>query len=258
LPPCPKFFHGRETELQDVVNILLQDSAHIAILGTGGMGKTSLATTALHNQEVEAKYSHRYFVPCHLSPTCTELVATIDDHIGLEKGSNIKSNQLSKAIVKHLGTCGPCLIVLDNFETPWEALEFRGRVEEFISLLADIPTLGLMARLHFSFSQRAEITMRGAERPSKMKWSRPFLAPLEPLSPSAARQNFSEVTDHPNGEEEEALATLVDLSGNLPLAVSLMANITSFEGYTGTLALLEAENTALLLDGRNSDAQGLA
>ncbi|KAJ7266072.1 hypothetical protein C8J57DRAFT_1229480 [Mycena rebaudengoi] len=45
-------------ELQDVVNILLQDSAHIAILGTGGMGKTSLATTALHNQEVEAKYSH--------------------------------------------------------------------------------------------------------------------------------------------------------------------------------------------------------
>jgi hypothetical protein len=75
-----------------------------------------------------------------------------------------------------------------------------------------------------------------------VKWSRPFLAPLEPLSPSAVRQNFSEVADHPNGEEEEALATLVDLSGNLPLAVSLMANITSFEGYAGTLALWEAEN----------------
>ncbi|KAJ7218219.1 hypothetical protein C8J57DRAFT_1732300 [Mycena rebaudengoi] len=57
-----------ESELQDVVNILIQDSAHIAILGAGGMGKTSLATAALHNPQVEAKYSHRYFVPCPLEP----------------------------------------------------------------------------------------------------------------------------------------------------------------------------------------------
>ncbi|KAJ7200952.1 hypothetical protein C8J57DRAFT_1736311 [Mycena rebaudengoi] len=87
LPPCPQIFNGHESELQDVVNILMQDSAHIAILGAGGMGKTSLATVALHNPQVEAKYSHRYFVPCHSSPTCTELAATIADHIGLEKGS---------------------------------------------------------------------------------------------------------------------------------------------------------------------------
>ncbi|KAJ7234822.1 hypothetical protein C8J57DRAFT_1248968 [Mycena rebaudengoi] len=86
LPPCPQIFHGHEAELQDVVEILIQDSACIAILSAGGMGKTSLAATALHDQQVEAKYSHRYFVPCHSSPTCTELVATIAAHIGLEKG----------------------------------------------------------------------------------------------------------------------------------------------------------------------------
>ncbi|KAJ7255998.1 hypothetical protein C8J57DRAFT_1517716 [Mycena rebaudengoi] len=89
LPPCPQIFHGREAELQEVVNILIQDSARIAILGAGGMGKTSLATMALYNQQVEAKYPHRYFVPCHSSPTCIELAATIADHIGLEKGSHM-------------------------------------------------------------------------------------------------------------------------------------------------------------------------
>ncbi|KAJ7241784.1 hypothetical protein C8J57DRAFT_1558541 [Mycena rebaudengoi] len=44
LPASPQIFHGHEAELQDIVDILVQDSAHIAILGAEGMGKTSLAT----------------------------------------------------------------------------------------------------------------------------------------------------------------------------------------------------------------------
>jgi DNA replication protein DnaC len=57
LPASPKIFHGRESELKDVVNLLVQNSAHIVILGAGGMGKTSLAI-ALHDPQVEAKFSH--------------------------------------------------------------------------------------------------------------------------------------------------------------------------------------------------------
>jgi GTPase SAR1 family protein len=122
-----------------VVNILVQDSAHIAILGAGGMGKTSLATVTLHNPQVEAKYSHRYFVPCHSSPTCNELAATIADHIGLEKGSNI-----AKKIAHYFAYAPPSLLVLDNLETPWETLSSRAEVEEFLSLMTDVPQLGLM------------------------------------------------------------------------------------------------------------------
>jgi hypothetical protein len=35
-------------------------------------------------------------------------------------------------------------MVLDNFETPWEPIELRGQVEDFLSLLADIPSLALL------------------------------------------------------------------------------------------------------------------
>jgi GTPase SAR1 family protein len=139
LPASPKIFHGRESELKDVVNVLLQNSARVAILGTGGMGKTSLATAALHDPQVEAKYSHRYFVPCHSSPTCTELAATIADHIGLEKGSN-----MTKKIAHYFAHAPPSLLVLDNLETTWETLSSRFEVEEFLSLLTDVPHLGLM------------------------------------------------------------------------------------------------------------------
>jgi ABC-type iron transport system FetAB ATPase subunit len=139
LPARPKIFHGRNSELESIVAILVQDTARIAILGAGGMGKTSLATAALYDPRVEAKYSHQYFVPCDSTPTCVELVSAVADHIRVEKGPN-----LAKKVAQHFMQAPPCLIVLDNLETPWEISTMRPEVEEFLSLLTDIPHLGLM------------------------------------------------------------------------------------------------------------------
>ncbi|KAJ6617680.1 hypothetical protein B0H10DRAFT_1298847 [Mycena sp. CBHHK59/15] len=60
LPSSPQIFHGRKFELQAIVETLSQDSARVVILGTGGMGKTSLALAALHHEAVAAKYPHRF------------------------------------------------------------------------------------------------------------------------------------------------------------------------------------------------------
>jgi Cdc6-like AAA superfamily ATPase len=142
LPPSPKIFHGRDSELNSVVTILLQDSARIAILGTGGMGKTTLATAAVQNVQVESKYSQRYFVSCQATPTCVELVSVIADHLGLEKRSN-----LSRTVIHHLTHAPPSLLVLDNFETPWEPNGSRSQVEELLSLLADISQLAIVVSM---------------------------------------------------------------------------------------------------------------
>ncbi|KAJ7275685.1 hypothetical protein C8J57DRAFT_1466432 [Mycena rebaudengoi] len=230
LPASPKIFHGREAELQDVVNVLLQNSARVAILGTGGMGKTSLATAALHNPQVEAKYSQRYFVRCHSSPTCRELVATIADHIGLEKGSN-----MAKRIAHYFDHVAPSLLVLDNLETTWETHSSRSEVEEFLCVLTDVPHLGLM------------ITLRGAERPTKVKWTRPFLAPLEPLSNVAAQQTFIDIADE--GHDDASIKELLDLTGNLPLAVSLIASVAGSEGCAKAISRWKSESTRMLSEG---------
>ncbi|KAJ7857197.1 hypothetical protein B0H13DRAFT_2357044 [Mycena leptocephala] len=234
LPASPKIFHGRESELKDLIDSLLCDAARAAILGPGGMGKTTLAMSALHHPAIMEKYGLRHFISCESATTCGDLVANIGLYLGLES-----SPLLSKAIVRHFGQCGTCLVILDNFETPWEPIESRAQVEEFLSLLADIPSLTLL------------LTMRGAERPGKIKWNRPFLPSLEPLSVSASRQIFLEIADEPGSGEESALDDLLDLSGSLPLAVSLMANIASFEGYSSTLARWEMEKIALLSEGHD-------
>ncbi|KAF8183237.1 hypothetical protein K438DRAFT_1766919 [Mycena galopus ATCC 62051] len=48
-------------------------------------------------------------------------------------------------IVQHFVHCGLCLAMLDNFKTPWEPLESRGKVEEFLSVWADNRSLALLA-----------------------------------------------------------------------------------------------------------------
>ena len=91
--------------------------------------------------------------------------------------------------------------------------------------------------------------MRGAERPGKVKWTRPFLAQLEPISTAASRQTFIDIAEEPTTGGETALEELIELTGNLPLAVALMANVASFEGYIGALSRWNTESTALLSDG---------
>ncbi|KAF7328371.1 hypothetical protein MVEN_02552700 [Mycena venus] len=51
LPPRPKIFHGRNSEVNHIVNIFNQESPRIAILGAGGMGKTCLARAVLHHPD---------------------------------------------------------------------------------------------------------------------------------------------------------------------------------------------------------------
>ncbi|KAJ7213351.1 hypothetical protein C8J57DRAFT_1256025 [Mycena rebaudengoi] len=151
LPPCPQIFHGHEAELRDVVNILIQDSAHIqAILGAGGMGNLPQLPSTTHKWK--------------------------PNHIGLEKGSNN-----AKKIAHYLAHAPPSLLVLDNLETPWEPHSSWSEVEEFLSLLTDIPT-----------------------------W----------VSCVAAQQTFIEVAD--GGHDDASIKELLELTGNLPLAVCLL------------------------------------
>ncbi|KAJ7490880.1 hypothetical protein FB451DRAFT_1221318 [Mycena latifolia] len=232
LPALPHIFHGRERELEAVVTGLLSEPARVSVLGMGGIGKTTLGTAALYHPKVMEKYPHRHFVSCESATSASSLITLVGSHLGIDPSAS-----LAKLITRYFSECGPSILLLDNLETPWEPLATRSEVEEFLSLLSDVPHLALL------------VTMRGAERPAKVKWTRPFLSPLDPLSFVAARQTFIDIADDPEGQDEEALTELLELTGHLPLAVVLMAAIASFEGYPGALARWKTESTSLLSDG---------
>ncbi|KAF8189609.1 hypothetical protein K438DRAFT_1763811 [Mycena galopus ATCC 62051] len=163
LPSEPKIFYGRESELANILKTFNAGHPRIAILGAGGMGKTTLARVVLHHQEIVARYQqHRFFVACESAATKVELAALIGAHLGLKPGED-----LTRPVVQHFTSCPPSLLVLDNLETSWEVFGVCVEVEEFLSLLTDVKHLALI-----------------------------------PLEQNAARQTFRDIADGRHDPEE--------------------------------------------------------
>jgi hypothetical protein len=142
LPSKPKILHGRESEVENIMKMLSQASPRIAILGGGGMGKTSLAKAVLHHTDTSDKFQCRFFVSAESATTSIELAALIGLHIGLNPGKD-----LTRPVVQYFSQKPPSLLILDNLETVWEPIQSRGGIEEFLSLLTEVEHLALMVCL---------------------------------------------------------------------------------------------------------------
>ncbi|KAJ7210185.1 P-loop containing nucleoside triphosphate hydrolase protein, partial [Mycena pura] len=233
LPSMPQIFHGRESELSNILQLFTQGAPRIAILGAGGMGKTILARAVLHHPDISLKYGEsRMFVACDVASTMAELLTLIANCLGLKPGKN-----LAHQIIGHFLSRPPTLLMLDNFETPWEPAVSRKEIEEFLSLLADIKHLALI------------MTMRGAERPAQVCWTRPFLQPLSPLTHDAARKIFIDIAGEMHDGND--VDKILDLTDNMPLAIDLMAHLVDSEGCATVLSCWDTEKTSLVSDGYN-------
>ncbi|KAJ7915980.1 P-loop containing nucleoside triphosphate hydrolase protein, partial [Mycena leptocephala] len=231
LPSQPKIFHGRDSELSDILQLFSQGTPKIAILGAGGMGKTSLARAVLHRTEITEKYNEqRFFIACESAATQVELVALIGAHVGLKPGKD-----LTCPVIQYFSSSSKSLLILDNLETLWEPVKSRGKIEEFLSLLTDVDHLALV------------ITMRGAERPDKVAWTHPFLPALKPLEQAAAQQTFIDIAD--NTHDPNEVDKVLSLTDNMPLAISLIAHLVDSEGCPHVLSCWEEEKTSLISDG---------
>ncbi|KAJ7838342.1 hypothetical protein B0H13DRAFT_1911911 [Mycena leptocephala] len=172
----------------------------------------------------------RFFVACDSAATQVELAALIGSHLGLKLGKD-----LTHPVIQHFTKSPHSLLILDNLETLWEPTDSQAHIEEFLSLLTGVEHLALV------------ITMRGAERPAKVAWTRPFLPPLKPLDQDAARQTFIDIADNTHNPEE--VDQVLSLTDNMPLAINLLAHLVDSEDCSSILSRWEEEKTSLISDG---------
>ena len=232
LPPPPSIFFGRD-ELRDqlVKVITTNEPARVAILGTGGIGKTSLSLIALHSKPVEDLFGiRRFFIRCDAAPTPQGLLSAIAAKLNLT-GEDL----LSQIIESFEAEDGRSLVVLDNFETCWEPFASRSEVENILNRIASVPKVVLV------------ITLRGSERPLGPNWTRPFFPALEPLDQISARLTFLSISDA--AEDDPSVGKLLHHLGNLPLAIALMANLAQYETPAALLERWNGERTGMLNRG---------
>ncbi|KAJ7082341.1 hypothetical protein C8R43DRAFT_1115532, partial [Mycena crocata] len=90
LPSEAKIFHGRESELCHILDLFVDNTPRVAILGAGGIGKTSLSKAVLHHSQITEKFAQRrFFVACDSMSTKDELASLIAAHLSLKPAKNI-------------------------------------------------------------------------------------------------------------------------------------------------------------------------
>ncbi|KAJ7457773.1 hypothetical protein FB451DRAFT_1372422 [Mycena latifolia] len=151
---------------------------------------------------------------------------------------------------------------VSHFEAMWRkcrnnAEKTHEEVLEMISALSNVGTTDAGSTSLFPTDEQSPlqqvyhlaliITMRGAERPANVPWTRPFLEPFMPLTQDAARQTFIDIAD--DGHTFEEIDKILVLVDNMPLVIYLIAHLVDDEGFVCVLDRWEKERTSLLSDG---------
>ncbi|THU94277.1 TPR-like protein [Dendrothele bispora CBS 962.96] len=214
-PALPLVFKGRDDLVDQGVDILCRQSLRfLAILGAGGMGKTSLALHIINNTAVKQKFGQRcHFLPCDIFENAEALVQGL---ISIMKIMLQENQGKQEALFNHLkATQHDLLIIFDNFETPWNNHSSRTDLKNLVERIAGCERVSII------------VTMRGPHGPGDISWKAlGHESGIPQLSPAAANEAFKAFA----GPKVESSETSDSLIGQLmyeldyvPLAIKLSA-----------------------------------
>lgn len=251
VPNPPAIFYGR-TELVDNIAAMLssrQQNAfpRICLLGSGGLGKTSVALTVMQHTSVKRVFEERKFwVDCTSAPSPSALIGVLAKSMRITQ----QSNDTEGCIFARLALSDSCVLLLDNFETPWHNHNNRPAIEK---LLRQFDTFSHVAIL---------LTMR-SDYPPLQHWHGER---LDAVAPSDSHKIYAAIRhgtlpttfNDTQPTDDPILDQLLDAVGHLPYAVSLLATLASRSGASSAELLQEWQSRGIAVLDPMDDCIGLS
>ncbi|KZV88620.1 hypothetical protein EXIGLDRAFT_751592 [Exidia glandulosa HHB12029] len=185
----------------------------VAIMGAGGLGKTTLANAVVQHVDVAATFgARRFLVTAEAAVEVDDLLTGMLATFGLPASSDPLAS-----LLQHFRSHERTLLVIDNLETIWNSANAQQRrmTEDVLSKLDNVTSLTLI------------ITCRGADLPPDVEWANRDAVVLSTLSPEAALATFTDIAGNipaPDQPVRDALLKEVDY---MPLAVTLLARLVA-------------------------------